>query len=72
MIKVLRLADDGTEVATIEVDDFTVEVLYAGLADMLREAAGSSGPAAAQPVDALDLSRDARQRREKILSRIRD
>ena len=39
MVKVIHLADDGTEMATIEVDDFTIEVIYAGIAEMLREAA---------------------------------
>ena len=39
MIRLTQLADDGTELAAVEVDDFTIEVLYAGLADMLREAA---------------------------------
>jgi hypothetical protein len=66
MVKVIRLADDGTEVAAIEVDDFTIEVIYSGIADMLREAA--SAPAAPA---ACDLSRAERQRRDKILSRIR-
>ena len=39
MVKVIHLADDGTEMAAIEVDDFTIEVIYSGIADMLREAA---------------------------------
>jgi hypothetical protein len=68
MFKVIHLADDGTEVAAIEVDDFTMEVIYSGIADMLREAAaaeGALGPAG------LDLPRAERQRREKILTRIR-
>ena len=67
MVKVIRLADDGTEVAAIEVDDFTIEVIYSGLAQMLREAA--SAPAA--PTAACDLPRAERQRRDKILTRIR-
>jgi hypothetical protein len=69
MVKVIHVADDGTEVAAIEVDDFTIEVIYAGIAEMLREAATSSAPAAAPQ---FDLPREARHRREKILSRIRD
>ena len=40
MVRVTHLADDGTEMATVEVDDFTIEVIYSGLADMLRDAAG--------------------------------
>jgi hypothetical protein len=68
MVKVIHLADDGTEVAAIEVDDFTIEVIYSGLADMLREAA--SAQAAPGPTD-WELPRAERQRREKILTRIR-
>ena len=41
MVKVIHLADDGTEMASIEVDDFTIEVIYAGLAEMLRDAAAA-------------------------------
>jgi hypothetical protein len=67
MVKVIHLADDGTEMAAIEVDDFTIEVVYAGLADLLREAAEPKAPV----VPSCDLSREARQRREKVLTRIR-
>jgi hypothetical protein len=68
MVKVIHLADDGTEVAAIEVDDFTIEVIYSGLADMLREAASAQGsPGLADG----ELPRAERQRREKILTRIR-
>jgi hypothetical protein len=67
MIKVTHMAEDGTETASIEVDDFTIEVLYAGLADMLKEAARA--PACATPTTC-DLPRAARQRRERILTRI--
>ena len=41
MIKVIHLGDDGTEMPTIEVDDFTIEITYSGIAEMLREAAVS-------------------------------
>jgi len=68
MVKVIHLAEDGTEMAAIEVDDFTIEVIYSGLADMLREAAASTTVAAAAPAD---LSREARLRRDKILTRLR-
>ena len=44
MVRVTQLADDGTELAAVEVDDFTIEVIYAGLADMLREAAAARPP----------------------------
>jgi hypothetical protein len=69
MVRVTQLADDGTELAVVEVDDFTVEVIYAGLADMLREAAAARPPASG-PCG--DLSRQARQRRQRVLGRIRD
>ncbi len=69
MVKVILLADDGTEMAAIEIDDFTIEVIYSGIAQMLREAAASNRPVAGTPCD---LPRAERQRREKILSRIRD
>jgi hypothetical protein len=69
MVKVTHLADDGTEMACIEVDDFTIEVIYSGLAEMLRDAAATRQrglPAGGE------LPREARQRRERVLSRIRD
>ncbi len=69
MVKVIHVAEDGTETAAIEVDDFTIEVVYSGLAEMLREAAASDSPVAGPGGE---LPRAARQRREKILSRIRD
>jgi hypothetical protein len=68
MVKIIRLADDGTESAAIEVDDFTIEVVYSGIAQMLRDAA--SAPAA-PTASAGELPRAERQRREKILTRIR-
>ncbi len=69
MVKVIHVADDGTEVAAIEVDDFTIEVIYSGIAEMLREAATANAPAI---VPQFDLPHEARHRREKILGRIRD
>lgn len=68
MVKVIQLADDGTETASIEVDDFTLEVIYSGLAEMLRVAA-SDQVQSVGPAD--ELSRQARQRRDKILTRLR-
>ena len=68
MIKVIHLADDGTEKAAVELDDFTVEVIYSGIADMLRDAENAQ---AAHIVSTLDLSREERQRREKVLTKIR-
>ena len=68
MIKVIQVADDGTETAAIEVDDFTIEIVYAGLAELLRAAATETAGAV---IPSYDLPRQARQRREKILSRVR-
>ena len=47
MVKVIQVAADGTEMAAIEVDDFTIEVIYSGIAEMLRQAAASNDAAAA-------------------------
>ena len=69
MVRVTQLAEDGTELAAVEVDDFTLEVIYAGLAEMLRAAAAARPPV---PAPASDLPRQARQRRQRVLSRIRD
>ncbi|HEX4127896.1 MAG TPA: hypothetical protein VHX67_09995 [Acidimicrobiales bacterium] len=69
MVKVTQLADDGTEMASIEVDDFTIEILYSGLADMLHEAAATQPPVT---VPSCELSREARQRRQRVLSRLHD
>ena len=69
MVRVIQFADDGTETAAIEVDDFTIEVVYAGIGEVLRQAAGPAGPATSLPAE---LPREARQRRERILRRVRD
>jgi hypothetical protein len=69
MVRVTQLADDGTELAAVEVDDFTLEVIYAGLAEMLRAAAVARPPVSAP---SSDLPPQARQRRQRVLSRIRD
>ena len=69
MVRVTQLADDGTELAAVEIDDFTVEVIYSGLADLLREAAAPRPPV---PALSCEVSRQARQRRQRVLSRIRD
>jgi hypothetical protein len=67
MIKVTQVAEDGTETASIEVDDFTIEVLYAGLAERLKEA---THRAAETSSAGCELPREARRRRERILTRI--
>jgi hypothetical protein len=69
MVRIIHLADDGSEVAAIEVDDFTIEVIYSGLAEMLHDAAAAHQPIA--PPDC-SLSREARRRRARVLSRLRD
>jgi hypothetical protein len=66
MVRVIHLSDDGAELATIELDDFTVEILYSGIAILLRDAA-TAQQKLAPPVE---LSKQARSRREKILNRI--
>jgi hypothetical protein len=69
MVRLTQLGDDGTELAAVEVDDFTIEVLYSDLADMLRDAATPRPPV---PAPSCDRSRQAQQRRQRVLSRIRD
>jgi hypothetical protein len=64
MVKVIQVDDDGAEMATVEIDDFTIETVYAGIATMLRSASTAPQPSPA------GLSRQARQRREKILARL--
>ncbi len=68
MVKVIQLAADGRETAAIELDDFTIEVVYSGIGEMLRQAATSVGSAPAPA----ELPREARLRRERILRRVRD
>jgi hypothetical protein len=68
MVKIIHVDDDGTEKAAVELDDFTVEVIYSGIADMLRDAETAE---AAEVVSACDLSREERQRRQKVLTKIR-
>jgi hypothetical protein len=67
MVKVIHVDDNGAEMATVEIDDFTIETVYAGIATLLRTASASL---AAPPAPPEELSRQARQRREKILTRI--
>jgi hypothetical protein len=68
MVKIIQVADDGTEKAAVELDDFTVEVIYSGIAEMLRDAESAQD---AHVVSSLDLSREERQRRERVLTKIR-
>jgi len=68
MIRVTQVGEDGAEVAAIELDEFTVEILYSGIASLLRGAA--SVTSAVAPVG--ELSPQARQRRSRIMERLRD
>jgi hypothetical protein len=65
MVKVIHLNDEGFETAVIELDDFTIETVYAGISDLLRNAA-----AVPHPTPANELSREARLRRQRVLARI--
>ena len=69
MVRVIHLADDGSEMASIDVDDFTIEVVYSGLATILHDAAAASAPVSAP---SREMSRQALQRRQLVLSRLRD
>jgi hypothetical protein len=66
MFRVTQVDESGAELAAVELDDFVIETVYAGIAALLRAAATSETPPSAPP----DLSRAARQRREKILTRL--
>jgi hypothetical protein len=66
MVKVIHVDDDGAETAVIELDDFTIETVYQGIAVMLRDAT----PAQSHTPAPNGLSKEARQRRQRILTRI--
>lgn len=66
MVKVIHVGEDGSETAVIELDDFIIETLYAGISDLLKNAA--SAPQHPTPLN--ELSREARLRRQRILTRI--
>jgi hypothetical protein len=68
MVKVIHVDDNGAEMATVEIDDFTIETVYAGIATLLRTASAASAAPPSSPPEG--LSRQERQRREKILTRI--
>jgi hypothetical protein len=65
MVKVTYVDDSGVEGATIELDDFTVQILYSGIAEKLEKASTEVHPS--QPYE---MSREERQRRARILHRI--
>ena len=66
MVKIIHLTDDGIEEGVIVLDDFTVEIVYSGIAEMLREAAHNKTTVA----PSRSLRPEARQRRDKILTRV--
>ena len=65
MVKVIHLADDGTEKAAVEVDDFTIEVIYSGIAEMLREARGDAAARSLAAARAATLPRARRASRRR-------
>jgi hypothetical protein len=65
-VKVIQVDEDGSETAMIELDDFTIETVYQGIAVMLREATPGQPDGSART----GLSREARQRRQRILTRL--
>lgn len=68
MVKVIHIDDNGAEMAAVELDDFTVEILYSGISKMLQDAESAH----VNPSSPTELSKEARQRRERILTRIHD
>jgi hypothetical protein len=67
MVKIIHIAEDGSEGSAIVLDDFTVEVIYSGIAAMLRDAATTNRSDA----ETGEIPREALQRQDKILARIR-
>jgi hypothetical protein len=65
MVKVTHVDDSGVEGATIELDDFAVQILYSGIAEKLEEASTE-----VRPSPQCELSKEERQRRARILHRI--
>jgi hypothetical protein len=51
MIKAIRLDERGAVTASMEVDDFVIETLYAGIAMMLSDAASPHASAHPGPAD---------------------
>jgi hypothetical protein len=66
VIKIIRFDQSGRQQSAIELDEFTVEILYSGITKMLDGASAVSTP----PAATAPLSREARRRRARILSRI--
>ena len=61
MVKVMHVDDSGAEVATIELDDFTVKILYSGIAEKLEEASTEVRPSQQFELSREELARDYRR-----------
>jgi len=61
MVKVMHVDDSGAEVATIELDDFTVKILYSGIAAKLEEASTEVRPSQQFELSREELARDYRR-----------
>jgi hypothetical protein len=68
MVRITRFDDEGDQQAEITLDDFTIEILYSGIADLLQRA--STTPDEVAP--AAPMSGEARRRRSRILTRLLD
>jgi hypothetical protein len=66
MVRITRFDDGGTQQAEITLDDFTIEILYSGIADLLQQAAAVPEEIAPPA----PISHEARLRRSRILTRI--
>ncbi len=69
MVKIVHFDESGNQMAEIELDDFTIEILYSGIAELLRTAAQEQSRT--PHTTSVELSTKERQRREKILARLR-
>jgi hypothetical protein len=61
MVNVTRVDDIGAEVATIELDDFTVEVLCSGIAEKLDKASTELRPSQQFELSREEIARDYRR-----------
>jgi hypothetical protein len=66
MVRITRIDDDGVQQAEITLDDFTIEILYSGIADLLQRAATIPDDVAPPA----PVTHEARLRRSRIMTRI--
>ena len=52
MVKVIHVDDNGAEMATVEIDDFTIETVYAGIAPPCCVPVSASSAAPPAPPEA--------------------